>query len=471
MAEELDTSFDDKFTTELQKKFISLLVFDKPWATMVGFDLVQPQYFENTILRNICKWIHEYYKQYKALPTAEILKEQAREYAGNTASGIKSYLAYEDNIKEIFTRDDNDNTEYYKDRVQVFIRQAAWKQALEKGTDVLRNQNYEAALNEFKKVLSIGGDPDLGTDFSEMSLDSFLETLANAYDPSSMIKTGIPSWDKALGGGFVKNNLHIIGAPPGGGKSRTMAFLAKNALKDRKRVIFFTLELTENETITNIETASTGMYAGEMLTPESRNEFKQRATAFKQQYGSDLFVKFYRPATVTADTLHNYIQRVIKYRTEKLGYDWKPDVIFLDYMDKLLPTQKIRGNSYEDVGGVADDCKNLAIAFDCPVVTGSQLGRFSWVLNGSEVVTMDSIAESAKKVHLAHSMTTINQNKGEKDAHLARLFLAKSRTGRPGSIAWCAYDLGKCALTEIPPWDPTTLNATSAYNIKDTSHR
>lgn len=282
MAEELDTSFDDKFTIELQKKFISLLVFDKPWATMVGFDLIQPQYFENNTLRNICKWIHDYYKQYKSLPTDEILKAQARDFVGGTAAGIKSYLLYEDAIKDIFTRDDNDNTEYYKDRVQIFIRQAAWKQALEKGTDVLRNQNYEAALNEFKKVLSIGGDTDLGTDFSEMSLDGFLETLAESYDPSNMVKTGIAGWDKALGGGFAKNNLHIIAGPPGGGKSRTMAFLAKNALKDRKRVIFFTLELTENETITNIETSSTGMVAREMLTPESRNEFKQRATMFKQ---------------------------------------------------------------------------------------------------------------------------------------------------------------------------------------------
>ena len=48
----------------------------------------------------------------------------------------------------------------------------------------------------------------------------------------------------------------------------------------------------------------------------------------------------------------------------------------------------------------------IAITFSCPVISGSQLGRISWDLKGDEVISMSSIAESAKKVHLAHSLTT-----------------------------------------------------------------
>lgn len=468
---ELNTSFDDKFDLEIQKKFISLLIFDKNWATLTGFDLIQPQYFENHTLRNICTWIHEHYKKYKTLPNETILIEQAKEFVTNTSVGVNTFLLYKDTIKDIFTRDDNDDTDYYKDKVRIFIRQAAWKQALAKGTEVLRYDNYEDALNAFKKVLSIGAETNLGLDFSELPTEKFLDLLAQSYDPAGMLKTGIAGWDKALGGGFVRKNVHIIAAPPGSGKSRTMAFLTKNALKDRKKVIFITLELSEEETLANIWTSATGITLHEMLNPQYLLEFKQKTTQFKSLYGSDLFVKFYKPGSITTDTIHNYIQRVIQKKTEEKGYDWKPDVIFIDYLDKLLPTQKVKGNVYEDIGGVANDCKNLGITFDCPVITGSQLGRYSWVVNGSDVVTMDSIAESAQKVHLAHSMTTINMNKGEKEAMRARLYLAKSRSGTPNKIIWCEYNLGKCSLTEIPEWDPTTLASTASYTIKDTNKR
>ena len=62
-------------------------------------------------------------------------------------------------------------------------------------------------------------------------------------------------------------------------------------------------------------------------------------------------------------------------------------------------------------------------------------------------------------------------NKGEKEAMRARLYLAKSRSGTPNKIIWCEYNLGKCSLTEIPEWDPTTLASTASYTIKDTNKR
>ena len=135
-------------------------------------------------------------------------------------------------------------------------------------------------------------------------------------------------------------------------------------------------------------------------------------------------------------------------------------------MDKLLPTQKVRGNSYEDMGGVANDCKNLAISFDCPVITGSQLGKYSWNVKNTEVVSMDSIAESAQKVHLAHSMTTINANPGEKANLRARLFMAKSRSGSVGKVIWAEVNLGRCYMAETTPWDPSNPGTTVEYEVR-----
>lgn len=467
--ESQEKTFEEEFTLPIQKKFLGLLMYDKSWAALNGLEIILPEYFENERLKRICTWIHDYYRKYKNIPTKPVLKETARDFINSSSKLDSEYYAYDKIIEEMCSLDDIAEVEYFKKKAVDFVKQLAWKQALEKGSNVLKLGNYDEALAAFRKVLNISAENDLGIDFNETSTETFLEKLGEAYDKENMLKTGVPGWDKALGGGFVRKNVHIIAAPPGHGKSRIMAFLTKQALIDMKRVIFITLELDQIETMANINTSICGLTLHEMLSQTAREEFNEKICNFKNTYHPDLTIKFFKPATVNTDTLYNYIQKVIQTREEKLGINWKPDVIFIDYMDKLLPIQKVRGNSYEDMGGVANDCKNLGISFDCPVITASQLGKYSWNIKGSEVVSMDSIAESAQKVHIAHSMTTINANPDEKVLGRARLFMAKSRSGTPGVTIYCENLLGKCLLAEVDQWDPNNPGATAGYEIKSSS--
>ena len=82
---------------------------------------------------------------------------------------------------------------------------------------------------------------------------------------------------------------------------------------------------------------------------------------------------------------------------------------------------------------------------------------------------MNSVAESAAKVHLAHSMTTINANPNEKANGKARLFLAKSRSGSPGKTIYCNWNLGKCLIEETEPWKQEDLTNLVSYNVRDAS--
>jgi replicative DNA helicase len=223
--------------------------------------------------------------------------------------GTKEYFQYADTLDKIYTLEDNDDLEYFKDKAIVFVRQAAWKQVLAQGSETLKEGNYEEAINAFKKVLTLGSENDLGLDFEDTTTEQFLDLLHEDYDKSSMLQTGIPAWDKALGGGFVKKNLHLIGAAPGGGKSKTMAYLTKQALEAFKKVIFITLELSETETQANINCAITGLNMYQMLDPANREEFNHKLAMFKANFHPQCVVKFYKPGAITADTIHNFIQK------------------------------------------------------------------------------------------------------------------------------------------------------------------
>ena len=447
-----DVSYD--FDVDVQKKFLSLLVFDYNWASIQGAEILKPEFFENRILKNICYWILKYQKQYQKPATKTVLINEALEYTKANKQSTDEYYMYTDVIDDIFTLADGETLEYYKDKAVKFAQKASFFNALLNAKDIFeRSDNYNAALDMFKEALNIGGTSDLGMDLEDIKFD-FLDIIGETYSSENMFKTLIPGWDEALGGGFVKDNIHIIGACPGGGKSKTMAFLCKQALVQRKKVIFISLELTEAETMANIINSITGMNLRDLLKPENRQRYEDLITQFSNRYAPNLKVKFFKPATVTANEIQNYIMRVSTAVENKTGQVWRPDVIFVDYLDKLLPTQKVKGNTYEDIGGVADDLKNIAISYSCPVITASQLGRFVWDLKDDQVISMASVAESARKVHLAHSITTLNANPAEKDLGLVRLYLAKSRSGLPGKVIYCKNDLGRCNMVETEVWNP-----------------
>ena len=464
--EENTFTFDTEFEPAVQKKFLSLLIFDQQWAAINGLEVLKPEYFENRILSQICYWIKDYFKKYKKIPTKLVLTEKAKDWTNKRNFSTQDYYAYMEALDDIFTIKDSDDFEFFKEKLVYFVRQIAWKQALYNGGDALKIGNYEEAIKKFKDVLSLGMDNDLGLDLSTISTEDFLDLLSSDYDPDKMLKTGIDGLDKALGGGFVTKNLHIIGAPPGSGKSRSMSFFAKKAVEAGKKVVFITLELSEAETVANIYSSVTGITLHDMLNPICREEFKEKVADFKDRYGMNLVVKFFKPGSITADTIHNFIKKYQQIKLEETGHEWNPDAIFLDYMDKLLPISKIQGNSYQDMGNVATDCKNLGITFDCPIITGSQLGKFSWALSGNDVVSMSSVAESAAKIHLAHSFITFNENPGEKEKHLCRIYMAKSRSGTPGKIIWVEKNLGKCRMFEVEPWDPKEIQENVNFSIR-----
>lgn len=463
-------NFDSEFGLEVQKRFLTLLVYEVKWAKLTGLEIVKPEYFDNKILHNICFWIQDYYKNYDSAPTLTILAEMATGFVNDTVGlSQRDYYRYKEYLDDIFELDEKEKLDYFKDKAVDFAKQIRWKKAMDKASKFLRCKKYSDAMQLFSNIMQIGTDDDLGIQFNKMDIGEFLNDLNKQYDPATMIHTGIPSWDKALGGGFVKDNLHLIGGAPGFGKSKLLAYLTKKSLEDGKRVVFITLELNEQETMTNVLVSTVGMTMSELRDPVNREKMIDKITTFRNTYCSDLVVKFYKPSTITTNVIHNYIQKVIQRKKDEEGIDWKPDVIFLDYMDKLLPVDKIKGNIYEDNGGVADDCKNLAIDFECPVITGSQLGRASWNLKGDEVISMASIAESARKAHLAHSLTTINANPQEKELGKSRLYIAKSRGGTPGKVIYLEHNLGRNNFYEIEPWTQEQIAGAVSFSVKDTT--
>lgn len=470
MSEENAYSFENEFTLPIQEKILSLLIFESEWAKLDGLEIIKPEYFENKSLKAICTWIHKYYKEHKDVPTKEVLENEAKDYVNTYNLPAKDYYVIEDKIKAVYYLEESRDMEYFKQKAINFVRQVEWKKALARGGDCFKKGNFADAVEAFKKVLSIGSETDLGIDLSETDPNAILDAIKDSYDPDKMVKTGIKSLDDALGGGLVKNSLSLFAATSGGGKSKFLSFLTKECLKRNKRVIYISLELTEEETMQNILTSMTSLSLGELMKEENRVIFNEQVSKFRNLYSDNVIVKFYKPNAITADTVHNYIQKVINVKKNKGILDWRPDIIILDYMDKMLPVDRVKNASiYETGANVASDCKNLAISFECPVVTGSQVGRSAWNLSGDEVVSIASVAESAAKIHLCHNFISFNQNPNEKEKGLSRFYVGKARSGHTGKLIYMEHNLSTNFFQEHEPWTQESLKGTVPQTVKDTT--
>jgi hypothetical protein len=116
----------------------------------------------------------------------------------------------------------------------------------------------------------------------------------------------------------------------------------------------------------------------------------------------------------------------------------------------MNPTDGVKGNDYNDMGGVYYDLSYLGDLFECPVVTASQPQRHAWFL---PIVELEHMADSSKKAHIAYSVLTLNQLRKEAEEGKFRIYTAKVRRGYTGKMIYCSFDKGKVQIAPAEQWD------------------
>lgn len=165
----------------------------------------------------------------------------------------------------------------------------------------------------------------------------------------------------------------------GVGKSLAMCHFASANLSDGKNVLYITLEMSEEKISERIDANLLDVNIQD-IADMPKDSFIKKINEVKKRTVGKLVVKEYPTSTANANHFRYLLNEL------KLKKNFVPDIIYIDYINLCSSSRvKMSGgvNSYTYIKSIAEELRGLAVEFDVPVVSATQVNRQGW--NNSDV--------------------------------------------------------------------------------------
>ena len=239
------------------------------------------------------------------------------------------------------------------------------------------------------------------------------------------ISTGYGDLDRMITG-LNKSDLILLAARPGMGKTAFALNIAANAaLRGKKTVAIFSLEMSREQLMNRLFAAEGGIDSRRLLTGELSTEDWVKVAELSPQFGgAPLYMD--DTAGITVAEMKAKLRRV-----RDLG------LVVIDYL-QLMSTGRRSDNRVQEVSEITRSLKVMAKELNVPVITLSQLSRGTESRSDHRPMLSDlresgSIEQDADIVLFLYREAYYEREK--EDQSEAECIIAKNRHGETGSIS------------------------------------
>ncbi|MFC1762224.1 replicative DNA helicase [Planctomycetota bacterium] len=267
--------------------------------------------------------------------------------------------------------------------------------------------------------------------------DAFYKSLQEEPDA---ISTGFANIDRYIVG-FERGAVYIIGARPSMGKTALAVSMTHKMAKAGKRIVFFTLEMSQRAFQMRIASAISHVpietIRKRKMNPEQLKQV-EKAVQYQKKYLRTLEI-------VTEQFAALQQLQVIHEYTEQVG---QPDLVVIDYAQLMQPGVRAE-NRTTAMTIVSQQVKRMAVSEDVPVLLIAQLSRKTDERKGRRPYLTDlresgSFEQDAEAVMLLYrpSYYEERENTGQQkpdvekpgiNAEVCECYIDKNREGEPGT--------------------------------------
>lgn len=419
------TFFD--FPLNLQRAVVYLLKSNEDFHHQIA-NLIKAEYFEFPVIGKLFEVVKNHFEEYRNLPTDEIIFHEASKDVpkGTLASEFEDELIFINNVEEHAT----ENKEYLMDLIEKFARQEAMKDAITRSIQFLKNNEIDKISETVRRALLISRKVDSGLIY----LNDPKKTIDRIT--SNQIRTGkfpcfIRRCNEFLNGGFSPKELCMFVAPAGAGKSLALCNQTVHLLKQNRKVLYVTLEMSEQKVAQRIDSIISQIRITDFKSVDKQNLYISRIEAFKVQYPeAQLVIKEFPTGQANANTIRILLAQLKNFE------DFVPEIIVIDYLELLRPSRLIE-TEYIAQQRIAEELRGIGVEHNMLVWTASQTNREAKKV---AVIKDVHLADSYGKLRTADWAMSLNQNDAEHKNGLMRGFVIKARDSKQNYLVPISVD-------------------------------
>lgn len=418
-----------------EKELLGKIIYDKESLVKV-LEILTEEDFSNYFHRLVFKLIKKIVSENKDVDILSIYNEiQLSEFDKRDLSIYHNLIEISESGNLFYNVDSN---------IKALKNYTANRKLFQISHNIIEKLHQHNNAEEIKKeteseLLKVNTDIELK---DQASFSSDIELFLNEFNelnssleqgiltkPKYLHSTNYHNLDEALTGGFVDTNFIIIGGRPAMGKTTFMLNVAWNQAKlQKKKVKFFSLEMSKSEIIRKILSMELGVetfyFKNGTLNKPLQARIKETLQKIKD---TPFFID--DDSSLTPQTLRNKLKK-----SEIEGN--RIELCYIDYL-QLMDSDTKESNRVQEITKITREIKKQCKDFNIPIIAAAQLSRENTKRGDktpqlSDLKESGSIEQDANIVLFTHRDDYYDPNSTRRKE--ADIIIAKNRDGATETI-------------------------------------
>lgn len=349
----------------IENNIISGILYDEKYARAV-LPYIKPEYFEDNELRFLYDITAKHINEYNTIPTRKMLATMCHESDKLNEEQFKTVIGILSDIK----LDPKTDIQWLIDQTEKYCQDRAIYNAVKESILIIDGSNKTLDKGSIPKLLSDA----LGVSFNSSIGHDFIEDAEARFDfyhnEVERIPFDLEYLNRITKGGLPKKSLSVILGGVGGGKTLMMCHMAASHYMAGKSVLYFTFEMAEELIPQRIDANLMDITIDELLEL-SKKQYTGKINHIKGLSTGKLIVKEFPTSQANVNHLRFILNEL------KLKKNFIPDIVYLDYIN-IMGSARVKyagANSYTIVKSIAEEVRGLAVEFNIPIVTATQITR------------------------------------------------------------------------------------------------
>ena len=341
----------------------NLIFTEEYYRKVVPF--LKADYFQEYHEKIIFEEIADFASKYDKVPTQEVLAINIQNRNDLTDDAFQDSLSTVSSFSNEWVDYEwlLDSTEKWCQDRAIYI---ALMQSIKIADGGDKKVSRDAIPSILQEALAVSFDEHIGHDY--------IEQASERYDfyhrKEEKVPFDLEKFNFITKGGLSNKTLNVALAGTGVGKSLFMCHAAAAALSENYNVLYITCEMAEEKIAERID-ANLLNVAVKDITELPEVLFTSKVQEIARKTRGKLIIKEYPTASAHAGHFRALLSDL------KLKKDFKPDIIFVDYLN-ICASARYKGavvNSYTYVKAIAEELRGLAVEVGVPIVSATQTTR------------------------------------------------------------------------------------------------